>query len=198
MVCTVVVAVATELISVAQVQAGIAATGTWQGTVTLDTWPCPFASCVGNFIGALSGTATGLDGSGHPFRVIWPDPTNTVALLNPPILNLAASFQYNDDCPIGATGNAGGGFTLSGGYVDDNGAVAHDGAMTGTFAWDRVGAVVHVSTANGTITGGGKTLATQQTIGEGAGVFAPLSIPSTCFAVGPLTAQIAGGYGTAQ
>jgi hypothetical protein len=174
-------------------KAAAASSGTWQGTMTLSTWPCPFQTCGGSFSGSLAGTAAALDGNGHPFTVVWPDPTAVT-----PLLNLSASFDYSEACPLGATGSAEGTFTLSGGYVDDNGAISHDGTMTGTFAWLRAAATVIVTTAGGVVTGGGATLSTQQSIGDGAGAFVPLSVPGTCFDVQSLTAQVAGSFGSPQ
>lgn len=188
---TLVVGVATMPVTGAR--AAAPSGGSWQGTLTLTTFPCPVATCGGTFSGSLSGSAAGLDGTGHPFVVIWPDPTKIA-----PLVNLSASFLYSEACPLGATGSAGGNFTLSGGYVDDNGTISHDGAITGNFAWIRAALVVVVSTSGGIITGGGTTLATQQTIGDGAGAFVPLSVPSTCLNVQPLTAQVAGSFGSPQ
>ncbi|HZS14612.1 MAG TPA: hypothetical protein VFC09_08455 [Candidatus Dormibacteraeota bacterium] len=164
--------------------------GSWEGALTLPTYPCPVASCGGSFNGTLSGTAAGLDGNGHPFVVIWPDPTASVGNLP----NLSATFDYTEACPLGTTGTADGSFTLSGGYVDDDGVISHDGTMTGQFGWLRAGLAVAVSTSGGVITGSGQTLATQQSIGEGGGAFVPTSVPSTCFNVQSLTAQVAGAF----
>jgi hypothetical protein len=188
---TLVVGVAT--VPVTGARAASPSGGSWEGTLTLTTYPCPVATCGGTFSGSLSGTVAGLDANGHPFVVIWPDPTRL-----PPVVNLSASFLYSEACPLGATGSAGGSFTLSGGYVDDNGTISHDGAMTGNFAWVRAALVVVISTSGGVVTGGVTTLATQQTIGEGAGAFVPLSVPGTCLDVQPLTAQVAGSFGNAQ
>ncbi len=170
--------------------AAAATGGTWEGALILPTYPCPVASCPGSFSGTLSGTASGVDSSGHPFVAIWPDPTAAVGN----VLNLVASFDYAEACPLGTTGTAGGTFTLSGGYVDDGGAIFHNGAITGQFGWLRVGLAVAISTTGGVITGGGQTLATQQSLGEGGGAFAPTSVPSTCFNVQSLTAQVVGGF----
>ena len=168
--------------------------GDWQGTLTLSIYPCPGGgTCAGSFSGFLSGTVAGIDATGHPFVVVWPDPS-----VPPSLTNLSASFTYSEACPLGATGGAAGTFSLTGGYVDDNGTVAHDGAMTGQFAWLRVGLAVAISTSGGVVTGGGQTLATQQTIGDGAGAFVPLGIPSTCVNVQSLTAQVTGAFGQAQ
>ncbi len=180
-------------LSPARVQAGAASNGTWQGALILSVYPCPGVTCAGSFSGSLAGMAAGTDSAGRPFVVIWPDPT-TPGLP----LNLSATFQYSEACPLGATGSAGGTFTLSGGYVNDGGAVSHDGTMTGAFGWLRVGLTVVLQTSGGVLTGDGQTLATQQTIGDGGGAFAPTSLPSTCFSVQALTAQVAGSYGNPQ
>jgi hypothetical protein len=181
--------------SVTGVRAGPASGGgTWQGTMTLNIFPCPGGgTCPGSFSGSLSGSVAGLDLAGHPFVVIWPDPT-TLA----PLVNLSASFTYSELCPLGALGSAGGSFTLSGGYVDDSGTISHDGAMTGNFGWTRAGLAVVVQTYGGVLTGGGSTLATQQTLGYGAGGFVPEAVPSTCFNVQQVTAQIAGSFVSPQ
>jgi hypothetical protein len=168
--------------------------GGWQGTLTLSKFPCPGGGlCGGWFNGSLAGTATGVDGTGNPFVVIWPDPTNLAS-----VNNLSATFTYVEQCPIGATGTAGGGFTLSGGYVNDGGVVSHDGTLTGSFGWLRVGAAVIVQTAGAALAGGGKTLATEQLpFGVGTGVFVPESLPSTCANIQSITAQVAGNFGSA-
>ena len=181
-------------------QAGFSATGTWQATLTLSVYPCPAdPTCAGSLSGSLVGTAAGLDAQGHPFMVIWPDPTSTAQVnqlsvtLPPP--NLSATFLYTQSCPIGLADSATGGFTLSGGYVDDNGVISHNGTMTGTIGWTRLGVVLIVGTSSGVVTGGGATLATQQTIGNGVGIFVPQGV-ATCANVQTITAQIAGGYET--
>jgi hypothetical protein len=134
-----------------------------------------------------------LDASGQPFVVVWPDPTSTGTLTN-----LSATFVYSEVCPLGVNGSAGGSFTLTGGYVDDNGTISHDGVMTGNFGWLRAGVAIVVQTNGGVLTGGGKTLATQQTIGVGGGAFVPVAAPSTCLNVQAVTAQIIGSYGSPQ
>ncbi len=169
-----------------------AVTGVWQGVISLTVFPCPGGgSCDGSFSGSLAGTAAGLDSNGHPFVVTWPDPTGIVMPTN-----LSATFLYSEQCPIGATGTASGSFTLTGGLVDDNGTVTHDGTMTGEFGWLRLGLVVVVQTTGGVLTGDGQTLSTEQTIGVGSGAFAPTSIPSTCANVETISAHVVGGYGS--
>lgn len=168
-----------------------AVAGTWQGALTLSLYPCPGGgTCNGSFTGSLVGTATGVDGAGHPFVVVWPDPTSLL-----PAPNLSATFAYNEACPLGTGGNALGSFTLSGGLVDDNGVVSHDGSVTGAFGWLRLGTAVVVQMTGGTFTGGGQTLATEQTLGIGVGAFVPTSVPSTCANLQPLTAEVAGTAG---
>src|SRR5579884_597163 len=159
--------------------------GVWQGTLTLGAFPCPGGgTCSGTFSGSLAGSIAGLDAAGHPFVVIWPDPSAPSTLAD-----LAASFTYSEACPFGATGGATGTFSLSGGYVDDDGVVSHDGAMSGQFGWLRVGLTVAISTSGGVVTGAGQTLATQQTIGEGVGAFVPLTVPGNCLDIQSLTAE---------
>lgn len=165
--------------------------GGWQGVLTLSMFPCPGGgSCPGSFSGSLAGSVAGVDTVGHPFVVVWPDPSSAT----PNATNLTASFSYSEACPLGATGGATGSFSLTGGYVDDNGVVAHNAAMTGQFTWLRAGLVVAISTAGGVVTGGGQTLATQQTIGEGAGAFVPLTVPGNCLNIQSLIAQVTGAF----
>jgi hypothetical protein len=166
-------------------------TGHWQGALNLGAWPCP-GSCNGGFAGTLAGSTTGTDTGGHPFVVVWPDPT----AVSVPV-NFSATFNYTDPCltPAGGLGNALGTFTLAGGYVDDNGAISHDGTLSGQFNWSGTGLVVVVTTGGGVLTGGGQTLATQQNAGTGAGTFVPTSVPGTCFGEQPMTAQVVGSYG---
>lgn len=171
-------------------QAAVAtSSGTWQATLSLPTYPCPYLVCAGTLSGALAGRAAGVDSAGHPFVLIWPDPTS----LNLPT-NLSGSFTYSEFCPVALTESAQGNFTLTGGYVDDNGVVSRDGAMSGILGWTRYGATFVMSTANGVITGAGQTLASQQTIGEGAGALVPEDVASTCANVQAIQAQATGTF----
>lgn len=184
--------VAAMVVAVASPGTAAAATGggSWEGVLTLSLFPCPGGgTCPGSFSGALAGSVTGLDPAGHPFIAIWPDPSAP-----PNLANLTASFNYSEACPLGATGEASGTFNLTGGYVNDNGVVAHDAAVSGQFGWLRAGLAVAISTSGGVVTGGGQTLATQQTIGEGAGAFVPLSVPGDCLNIQSLTAQVTGAF----
>jgi len=172
------------------VRAADAVGGSWQGQVTLNTFPCPGGgTCTGTFSGSVVATASGVDGNGQQFTVVFPDPTNPGA-----IANLAASFVYNEQCPLAATGTAQGSFTVSGGYVDDGGVISHDGTLNGNFGWLRVGLGVVLETYGGVLTGGGKTLATEQTLGVGLGAFAPINVPTTCSDVQSISATIGGSY----
>lgn len=164
--------------------------GTWQGQLVLYAYPCAGGTaCAGTFSGTVAGSAAGTDAGGQPYTVTFPDPTNPG-----PTVNLSASFDYSEQCPLSATGTASGSFTLSGGLVDDGGVISHDGTLSGNFGWLRVGLSVVVETSGGVLTGGGTTLATQQTIGAGTGAFAPVAVPTTCSTVQSISAAIGGSY----
>ncbi len=179
-------------------EAGATTAGAWSGVLTLNTYPCA-TSCFGTFSASLVGQAVGTDEQGHPFTVIWPDPTANPV---PAPVNLTASFDYSEQCPVGETGSAGGTYTLAGGYVDDNGSIYHDGTLTGAFDWLRIGTAFGVTTSAGRLTAGGAVIA-QQAIppGAGAGTFVP-DPPATdnCLpgGIGTLTVQVTGGYGSPQ
>jgi hypothetical protein len=177
-------------------RAGGASAATWTGTLTLNPYPCNTApGCTGSFAGSLVGIMAGTDQQGKPFTVVWPDPT----VVAPPPVNFTASFFYSEGCPLGQTGAASGSYTISGGYVDDGGVVSHDGTLTGSFDWLRVGLAVAVTTSSGVLTGSGKTLATQQVSpGVGTGVFVPTGGSMTCLSVGSLSAAVQGSYGSPQ
>lgn len=166
--------------------------GSWEGTVSLLTYPCPSLSCGGNFAGLFVGSVSGVDTQGNPYSIVWPDPTAPL-----PTANLAASFDYNETCPLSQTGSANGGFTISGGYVKDaalSGGAAHNGALAGSFSWTRAGLVVAVVETVSQATGGGVTLATQQLPGGGAGLFVPEGA-NTCATVQTVTAEVVGATG---
>jgi len=166
---------------------GITGGGTWEGTLTLPVFPCPSLSCGGSLTGVFVGSLSGLDNNGNRYTVIWPDPTQPM-----PASNLSAAFGYDDLCPVAATGEAGGTFGITGGYVDDNGIVAHDGAISGGFGGTRVGALVVVILSGEVVTGNGTTLGTQQLPGAGVGAFVPEGV-TTCITVGSISAIITGG-----
>lgn len=178
--------------------AGASTAGTWLGTITLADYPCGAGSCPGTFDASLVGSAVGTDAQGHPFTVTWPDPT---AALGTPPLNLAASFQYSEACPLGATGAAGGSYTVTGGLVEDNGVASHNGTLTGQFDYLRVGATFAITTSAGDLYAGSQLLAAQAVPpGVGTGVFVPNPPPTTCLPgqVGQITAEVAGTYGSPQ
>jgi hypothetical protein len=179
---------------------GITMAASWQGTVDLGEYPCPFLTCGGNLYATVVGDASGQDAQGNAFTVIWPDPTSPT----PPLpTNLTGPFNYSDLCPVPATGSGSGTYTLSGGYVKDGNSASHDGTLTGSFSVLRIGLTLIVTTSGGVLTGAGKTLATQQAIGgfpvgAAVGVLAPLSPLNTCLDIAPATAVVAGSFGEPQ
>lgn len=177
-------------------RAGGTTAGTWTGTLSMDNYPCPTGTCGGSLAGSLVGTVAGVDPQGSAFTVTWPDPT---APVNPTARNLAASFLYTAGCPVGQAGHASGSFTLAGGYVDDGGAISHDGTITGQLDALLLGLAVVVSTSGSQLTGNGKVLAMQVVApGPGVGAFAPTPTANCLGSVASINAPMAGGYGTAQ
>jgi hypothetical protein len=169
--------------------------GSWEGTVTLPTYPCNSISCGGNFAGLFAGSVSGVDTLGNPYSITWPDPTAPL-----PSTNLTAAFDYNEMCPASQTGTAGGSFTVSGGLVRDpalSGGQAHDGTVTGSFSWIRGGLVVVVILSAAQTTGGGVVLATPllpEASGAGVGAFVPEGT-NTCATVQSVSAAVVGASG---
>jgi hypothetical protein len=168
--------------------AGTSGGGTFVATLTLEAYPCLFPSCAGTLVGVFTGAMTGVDPAScptpptppalpcHGFAVTWPDPTAA-----PTTSNLSGSFQYNESCPVAETGSAGGTYTITGGYVDDNGVIAHDGQITGGFSYVRRGLAFTMTLSVTTVSGNGHVLGSEQTaFGAGSGVFVPEDPSETC------------------
>jgi hypothetical protein len=181
--------------------AGTSGAGAFVATLTLSAFPCAGAFCAGTLTGSFSGSMSGVDPAScpipppvptppscHYYTVIWPDPTAP-----PPTANLSGSFTYLESCPIGQSGDAGGTYTVTGGYVDDNGSIAHDGTMTGGLSYSREGLVFTMTLSVTSVSGDGHILGTQQVpIGSGAGAFAP-EVVATCTTIsGNVTAKVVG------
>jgi hypothetical protein len=166
--------------------AGTTAVGAFVVTVSLPTYPCGFGSgcgggsLSGTFAGMVAGTDTGTCTSPplvqcRSYEVTWPDPSGPL-----PTANLGATFSYTEGCPVAQGGSAAGSFTISGGLVDDNGTLAHDGTMTGSFTYSRTGLAFTIELTVVSVTGNGHVLGTEQLpLGVGAGLFAPLAV-ETC------------------
>ncbi|HZS16048.1 MAG TPA: hypothetical protein VFC09_15760 [Candidatus Dormibacteraeota bacterium] len=176
--------------------AGTTAVGAFVAMVDLPTYPCSGGGCGGSLTGVFSGTVTGTDPNSctttppihcNTYTITWPDPTQPL-----PASNLSGSFTYTEGCPLAQGGSAGGTFTISGGLVDDNGTVAHDGTLTGQFGEARTAVVLTVTLGTTAATGNGHTLGTQQLpVGVGAGAFVPFGV-ATCANTPPGTAEVAG------
>jgi hypothetical protein len=161
---------------------GIAAT--FEGTGTLPTFPCgePFP-CTGSLSGNLAGTVSGIDVSGNPYLVTFPDPTAGLGAASP---NMSASIGYQDVCagfpevwPL--TGTASVTMTATGGLLVDNGVASHNATATVTFGWLREGVILVYTTAGGKVLNGtGATVATSAVFGGGVGIFVPLGGLADC------------------
>jgi hypothetical protein len=158
-------------------------------TLSLEAYPCLFVSCGGTMIGLFTGSMSGADPATCPtsptlpappcrgYTIMWPDPTVPL-----PASNMSGSFLYNESCPIAETAMAGGSYTITGGYVDDNGTIAHDGSITGSFGYSRRGLPFTLTLTVTTVSGNGHTLGTQQfDFGVGAGAFVADDATDTCF-----------------
>jgi hypothetical protein len=152
------------------------------GTATLPTFPCGSAyppGCPGSFSGTLTGVFTGVDVSGGPYELTFPDPYfapgSVVAQ------NTTGSLSYGDDCagfpevwPI--SGEATGMFQVTGGLLIDNGVEWHGTTLTGAFSWIREGVILVDTFTPSTIKkADGTTIAVTALEGAGAGLFIPLN-----------------------
>lgn len=168
---------------------GTSGGGSFTATLTLSGFPCAGPSCAGTLTGIFTGSMSGVDSSTcatpptppalpcHAYTVMWPDPTA------PSTANLSGSFQYDEACPLAQTAEAGGSYTITGGYVDDDGTIAHDGTITGTFGYSRNGIEFTIDLEVAAVSGNGHVLGTQQfPLGAGAGAFVPEDV-ATCFGV---------------
>lgn len=158
--------------------ASMTSPATFEGTVTLNGFPCtsPFPpGCAGSLAGAMVATLIGLDVNGKPYVAQFPDPTpgDTVTA------NLTASFGYSEPCdpfPVvfPPTGEAAGSFTLVGGLLKDNGVETHGATLTGSFAWQRVALAAEFTLIGASLLNNSNaTIATNALEGQGAGTFAP-------------------------
>jgi hypothetical protein len=174
----------------------------WGGVTTLPLYPCT-SGCTVNFSGYFAGSITALDASGIPtYTAVWPGTTSTLQA------NLqAGSITYSEDCgsipfapPL--TGSATGPFVVSGGVLEQGGAVVGTAQLRGTFTWSRTGAVVLVTlSAVVLMNGGGTVVATAQSAGEGVALFGPpaeqpaaLPLPPNCAHEVPVTVAVVGTY----
>lgn len=158
------------------------------GTATLPTFPCGSAyppGCPGSFSGSLVGVFTGVDRSGGPYEVTFPDPS--FAPGSALAQNTTGSLSYGDDCagfpevwPI--SGEATGMFQVTGGLLIDNGVAWHGTTLTGALSWIREGVILIDTFTPFTIRkADGTTIAVTAVEGAGAGLFAPLNpSPADC------------------
>jgi hypothetical protein len=174
----------------------------WGGVAALPMYPCS-SGCTFSFSGYFAGSVVALDASGVPtYTAVWPGVTSTLQA------NLQAGLiTYSEDCgfipfapPL--TGNATGPFTVSGGVLEQGGAVVGTAQLQGTFTWSRTGTVVLVTlSAVELLNGGGTVLATAQSAGEGVAMFGPpveqpaaLPLPPNCAHEVPVTVAVVGTY----
>ncbi len=177
---------AAAALTVTPASASVTGGGGFDGTAYLEAFPCGAPSCAATLSGSFVGVFAGTDSAGNPWTVTFPDPTLPV-----PASNLTADFDYSESCPVGATGQAAGTFTITGGEVNDGGVITHDGSIGGSFGWTRAAVGAAILLNGETVFGNAKTLGAQALPGAAVAAFVPEGT-ALCSSLTTLTVVIAG------
>jgi len=159
--------------------------GTFSISMYLSSFPCP-QTCTSSFSGTFAGQVSGVDSSGNPYTVEFPDPTVIPPLPGP---NFGSTGMSNGDACntptttgdpaiLVTTGTASGTFAITDGQLTRGTVRSHGVQLSGGFFWSRTAAAGTLGLSAVVVTDGSGATVSSGTLGLAAGG-ASFSVPPT-------------------